>query len=55
MQVKKLIKLLKEVERIKPDSTVYLTTEKSTYNFTGLGIDDVSDVELFVVVGDKEA
>lgn len=55
MQIKKLIKLLKEVETIKPDSTVYLATETGAYNFTGLGVDDVSDVELYVAVGDKGA
>ena len=55
MRVKELIKRLKEVEKIEPNSTVYLTTEKSTYDFTGLGVDDVCDVELYVAAEDKEA
>lgn len=54
MQIKELIKRLKEVEEIKPDSTIYLATETGSYDFTGLGVDDVCDVELYVAVGDKE-
>ena len=62
MKIKELIKRLKEVEETKPDSTVYLATERNSYDFTGLGVDivtsldsDVCDVVLYVVVGDKEA
>lgn len=55
MKVKELIKKLKEVEEIKPDSTVYLTTETSTYDFSGFSTDDICDVEIYVVGGDKEA
>ena len=55
MQIKELIKRLKEVEELEPNSTVYLATENRVYDFTGLGVDDVCDVELYVVAGDKEA
>ena len=55
MKVKELIKKLKEVEEMKPDSTVYLTTENSTYDFSGYSVDDLCDVELYVGAGDKEA
>ena len=55
MKIKELIKRLKEVEEIEPNSTVYLATDEGAYDFTGLGIDDVCDVELYVVAGDKEA
>ena len=55
MQIKELIKRLKEVEYWEPNAKVYITTEKSTYDFTGLGVDDNRDVELYVAVGDKEA
>ena len=55
MQIKELIKRLKEVEQLKPNSTVYLITEKSTYDFTGFGCDDICDVELYVAGDDKEA
>ena len=55
MKIKELIKKLKEVEQLKPNSTVYLSTEKSTYDFTGFGCDDICDVDLYVVADDKEA
>lgn len=55
MQIKKLIEKLKEVERLKPNSTVYLSTETGAYDFTGFGCDDICDVELYVAIGDKEA
>ena len=55
MKIKELIKRLKEVEELEPNSTVYLTTEKGSYDFTGLGVDAICDVELYVAAGDKEA
>ena len=56
MKIKELIKRLKEVATAEPDSTVYLTTEKGSYDFTGLGVSDIwGNVELYVVAGDKEA
>ena len=55
MKIKELIKRLKEVEELEPNSTVYLATENSIYNFTGFDVDDNRDVEIYVVAGDKEA
>ena len=55
MRVKELIKRLKEVEKIEPNSTVYLTTENNTFDFTGFCVDDVCDVELYVSADDEEA
>ena len=62
MQIKELIKRLKEVEEIKPDSTIYLRKkgewtipDEADFDFTGFGVDDNRDVELYVVAGDKEA
>ena len=52
MQIKELIKRLKEVEKLEPNSTVCLVTEKSTYNFTGFAVHDNRDVKLYVTVGD---
>ena len=55
MKIKELIKRLEEVEYFEPTAKVYITTEKSTYDFTGFGVDDNRDVEIYVVDGDKEA
>ena len=55
MKVKELIKKLKEVEKLKPDSTVYLWDKRTAYDFTGFGVDDICDVEIYVAMGDKEA
>ena len=55
MKIKELIKKLKEVEQLKPNSIVYLSTEENTYDFTRFGCDDICDVDLYVVGNDREA
>jgi len=55
MKIKELIKRLKEVEELEPNSIVYLATRSSIYDFTGLSVDDVCDVELYAAAGDNEA
>lgn len=55
MKIKELIKGLKEVEKIKPDSTVCIWDKRTPYDFTGFGVDDICDVELYVARTDKEA
>ena len=51
MKLKELIKKRKEVEKIEPNSTVYLID----IDFSGFGVDDNHDVELYVAAGDKGA
>ena len=56
MQINELIERLKVVAMIEPNGTVYLMTEKGTYDFTGLSVSDIwGNVELYVAMGDKEA
>ena len=52
MQITELIKRLKEVEKIEPNSTVCLSAEKDTYDFTGFGVDGNHDVKLYVTMED---
>lgn len=55
MQIKELIKRLKEVEKIESNSTVWLKGEKGICHFTGFRVvDDVCDVELYAAAGDEE-
>lgn len=53
MTIKKLKQILKDA----PDdnATVYITTESSTYNFSGYNWDDNNELELYVKTNDKEA
>jgi len=52
MKVKELISKLSQTNG---DNIVYLATEKSIWEFSGVSFDDVGDVELAVCSGDKEA
>ena len=55
MKIKELIKKLEEVKKVNPNSIVWLTAENSMRDFTGISIDDDSDVRLFIVDSDVEA
>ena len=54
MKVKELIKKLKKVEEIKPNSIIFLECEDGYFDFNGFDIDNQGNVELYVLKNDKE-
>ena len=52
MKVKELIERLRLTDS---DNEVYMVTESSIWEFSGVSYDDIGDVQLFVTCDDKEA
>lgn len=60
MKLKTLMQRLREVQKCiesyKEDTNVYLIDENGdAKDFSGFSVDDINDVSLYIVAGDKDA